>query len=298
VAVDKAGNVFVADTTNALLRKIAADGSVSTVAGQVGVQGFQNGQGSQAQFNFLVGLASDAQGNTYVADTANNRIRKVTSQGDVSTYAGSGDFKTVDGPADLASFGAPQGLVLDSSGNLYVADTGLDKIRKISPNGDVSTIAGDGQEGFADCNFGSCARFYQPQGIAIDSKGNLYVSDAGNQRIRKITPAGWVTTFAGSGFAGYADGLAETSMFSSPMGIVVDSKDNVYVADQNNRVIRKITQAGVVSTVAGKPGYVGNSNGLGSQATFFLPSGLAIDQNDNLYVADYSNHSVRKLVLN
>ena len=297
VAVDTSGNVLVADTSNDLLRKISVSGTVSSLAGQAGVQGFQEGSGAQAQFNHLVGLVTDSQGNTFVADTENNRIRKVSPTGEVSTYAGSGDFNTVDGPAAQASFGNPQGLAFDKAGNLYVADTGLSKIRKISTSGEVSTVAGDGQEGFADCNLGSCARFFQPQAIALDSKGNLYITDARNQRIRKITPAGAVTTFAGTGYVGYADGQAEASMFNSPMGIAVDSKDNVYVADQNNRVIRKITPAGEVSTVAGKPGYVGNSNGLGSQATFYLPSGLAIDKEDNLYVADYSNHSVRKLSL-
>jgi sugar lactone lactonase YvrE len=303
VAVDSAGNVYVSDTSNQVIRKISADGMVSTFAGQVGQAGYQDGPASTAMFFEPVGLVVDRSGNLFVADTGNLRIRKITPTGEVSTYAGSGTSSPdpavyQDGPALQTAFAGPQGVTLDAAGNLYVADTVGPMIRKISPAGQVTTVAGVYRVGGgADCTMGSCATFTSPNAMAFDRGGNLYVTDSGNQRIRKITPAGVVSTFAGSGIPGFADGAGVDARFDSPFGIVVDSKDNLYVSDQNNRVIRKITPDGLVSTVAGQPGIAGNTQGTGKNATFYLPSGMAIDKDDNLYVADYSNHSVRKLVL-
>lgn len=306
VAVDSTGNVFVADTGNQVIRKITTDGMVSTFAGQVGQWGYRDGPAGSAMFYEPVGLVIDPIGNLYVADSGNSRIRKITPLGEVSTYAGSGgdsihpaDF--VDGPALLAILGGPLGLTLDDLGNLYVAATNNSLIRKISPAGQATTIAGVlsiDSSAYAPCSTGgSCATFRGPGSIARDKSGNLYVADTLNQTIRKVTPAGEVSTLAGSGVQGFADGAGASAQFDSPFGLVVDSKGNLYISDQNNSVIRKITQDGNVSTVAGQAGVSGNTQGPGAQATFHLPSGLAIDKDDTLYVADYSNHSVRKLVL-
>ena len=298
LTVDGAGNVFVADEGNNVVRKIAPDGAVMTFAGQPGVNAYQDGSGSAAIFSDLIkGIAADPLGNLFVSDSNNKRIRKITPAGAVTTFAGSWYWDIVNGPIDQAQFNDTRGLAFDSKGNLYVTEVARHLVRKIGADGIVSTLAGDGSAGYVDCYPGSCARFNQPESIAVDSKDNLYVSESGNHMIRKITPAGAVSTFAGSGLAGFQDGAANLARFNSPVGVVVDSNDNVYVADQNNRVIRRITQYGVVSTAVGRPNYKGNQNGLGTQASFGLPSGLAIDKNDNLYVVDYLNHNVRKLVL-
>ena len=298
LTVDAAGNVFVADEGNDVVRKIALDGTVSTFAGQAGVPAYQDGLGAAALFSELIkGITADPHGNLFVSDSNNKRIRKITPAGEVRTFAGSWYWDIVNGPVDQAQFNNTRGVAFDSKGNLYVTEVDRHLIRKIGVDGIVSTLAGDGSAGYIDCYPGSCARFNQPESIAVDSKDNLYVSESGNHMIRKITPAGAVSTFAGSGFAGFQEGAANMARFNSPVGVVVDSKDNVYVADQNNRVIRRITQDGVVSTAVGRPNYKGNQDGPGSQATFNLPSGLAIDKSDNLYVVDYLNHNIRKLLL-
>jgi sugar lactone lactonase YvrE len=306
VAVDGSGNVYVADSDNHVIRKISVGGVVSTYAGQVGQAGYADGSSDTAMFSGPTGLALDLDGNLYVADIGNYRIRKVTPAGEVSTYAGSGTYSAhvedyQDGPALQTGLYSPQGLALDVAGNLYFTDG--DVVRKISTGGGILTLAGDalpvtgGGGGFADCDVGSCAKFDMPGQIAFDKAGNVYVADTVNQRIRKITPAGAVSTLAGSGVQGFADGTGADAMFDHPFGLVVDSKDNLYVADQNNRVIRKITLEGTVTTVAGQPGVAGNAQGVGSQAQFYVPSGLAIDKNDTIYIADYGNHNIRKMVL-
>jgi sugar lactone lactonase YvrE len=260
---------------------------VSTFAG--GKLGFADGIGGDAEFCFPNGIASDAAGNLYVADTANDRIRKITPAGEVSTIAG-GVHGFADGIGGDARFKLPSGIASDAAGNLYVADTANDRIRKITPAGEVSTLAGD-EYGFAD-GVGSDARFKLPFGITSDAAGNLYVADHYNNRIRKITPAGVVSTIAGSE-EGFADGIEGDARFHRPTGIVVDAAGNLYVADSGNDRIRKITQAGVVSTLAG--GEEGLADGVGSDARFNEPRGIAIDAAGNLYVADYGNDRIRKI---
>ena len=181
----------------------------------------------------------------------------------------------------------PYGVAVDGAGNVYVADHGNDEIRKITPAGVVTTLAGAaGQAGSAD-GTGSAARFYDPAGVAVDSAGNVYVADAGNDEIRKITPAGVVTTLAGAaGQAGSADGTGSAARFYIPHGVAVDGAGNVYVADTENDEIRKITPAGVVTTLAGAAGSIGSADGPGSAARFFQPYGVAVDSAGNVYVAD------------
>jgi len=294
VALDASGNVYVADRENNRIRKITPAGVVTTLAGS-GTFGFADGAGATAQFRTPNGVAVDASGNVYVADVNNHRIRKITPAGVVSTFAGSGERGSANGTGTAAQFDYPRDVATDASGNVYVADIYCGLIRKITPAGVVSTLAGSGTSGFAD-GAGTAAQFNNPLGVAIDASGNVYVGDYSNHRIRKITPAGVVTTFAGSGTAGFANGTGTTAQFNNPVGITLDASGNVYVADGGNHRIRKITPAGVVTTFAGS-GTAGFADGAGTTAQFSNPSGVALDASGNVYVADRTNHRIRKIVL-
>ncbi len=201
-----------------------------------------------------------------------------------------------DAAGAAARFNYPHGVAVDSSGNVYVADTTNQTIRKITSAGVVSTLAGSaGLSGSTD-GAGTAARFNYPYGVAVDSSGNVYVADTNNQTIRKITSAGVVSTLAGSaGLSGSTDGAATAAMFNYPQGVAVDSSGNVYVADANNQTIRKITSAGVVSTLAGLAGLSGSTDGAGTAARFNSPSGIAVDSSGNVYVADTTNQTIRKI---
>ncbi|MBY0245045.1 MAG: hypothetical protein K2Q03_06300 [Sphingobacteriaceae bacterium] len=272
---------------------------VSTLAGS-DTKGFADGNGASAQFNRPVGIAVDAAGNVYVSDYENQRIRKITPSGTVSTLAGSGTAGYADGSGATAQFNKPNGLAVDATGNVYVADQMNHRIRKVTPDGTVSTLAGSGTEGFADGN-GTSAQFNTPQRLAVDATGNVYVADGGNHRIRKITPSGTVSTLAGSGTAGYADGNGANAQFNYPGGVAVDAAGNVYVADYENHRIRKITPSGTVSTLAGsgKDGFGGTysfADGNGASAEFASPAGVAVDAAGNVYVAqNWRYHLIRKI---
>ena len=291
LAVDTAGNVYVSDFYNNRIRKISATGTVVTLAGS-GQQGSSDGTGTAASFFGPDGIAVDSLGNVFVVDSLNNRIRKITPSGVVTTIAGSG-FGYADGFGNQALFRSPRGLAIDLSGNLYVADWGNHRIRKVTPAGVVSTIAGSGIASYAD-GTGSEASFYWPTGVSVNSVGEVFVADIGNHRIRKITTTGVVTTFAGSGVAGYADGRSMEASFHDPSGVLVDTIGNVYVADHTNNVIRKINHDGLVSTFAGS-GQGGRADGATAVATFSLPRGITVDNSGNFYVADFNNHLIRKI---
>ena len=262
---------------------------VTTLAGST--QGYMDGTGTAAQFSRPSGVAVDSSGNVYVADKNNHRIRKIDPTGVVSTLAGSSSFGDADGTGTAARFFLPYGVAVDSSGNVYVADYNNNRIRKIDPTGVVSTLAGSSSLGNAD-GTGTAARFNQPSGVAVDSSGHVSVADYTNHRIRKIDPTGVVTTFAGSS-VGYMDGTGTAAQFSRPSGVAVDSSRNVYVADYSNHRIRKIDPTGVVTTFAGSS--VGYMDGTGTAAQFNRPSDVAVDSSGNVYVADYSNHRIRKI---
>jgi tetratricopeptide (TPR) repeat protein/sugar lactone lactonase YvrE len=252
---------------------------------------------SSARFWAPSGVAVDVKRNVYVADTTNNTIRKITPDGVVTTLAGSpGQRGSRDGTGSAAQFFDPSGVALDGSGNLYVADSGNNTIRKITPNGTVTTLAGTaGQRGSTD-GTGGAASFNVPGDLAVDGNGNLYVTDKNNFIIRKITSAGAVTTLAGSsGTTGSNDGMGSAARFLSPSGVAVDGSGNLYVADSGNSIIRKITPDGAVTTLAGSAHKYGSSDGVGSQAQFFMPSGVAVDGNGNVYVADTTNKTIRKI---
>jgi len=287
VALDAGGNVYVADFSNNLIRKITPEGLVSSLAGST--EGFRDGAGTSAQFNTPAGVAVDAAGNVYVADLVNHRIRKITPEGLVSTLAGSTEgFR--DGSGTSAQFNGPTGVEMDAAGNVYVADSDNHRIRKITPEGLVSTLAGS-TEGFRDGS-GTSAQFNSPIGVAVDAAGNVYVADSFNNRIRKITPEGLVSTLAGS-TVGFRDGAGTSAQFSYPIGVEVDAAGNVYVADYGNHLIRKITPEGLVSTLAGST--EGFRDGSGTSAQFNGPTGVAVDAEGNVYVADESNHLIRRI---
>jgi streptogramin lyase len=298
VAVDGSGNVYVADTSNHTIRKITPAGGVTTLAGTAGAYGSADGTGSAARFYYPEGVAVDASGNVYVADAGNNTIRKITPAGVVTTLAGTARLQgSADGTGSAARFYYPRGVAVDGSGNVYVADTQNSTIRAITPAGAVTTLAGTaGSPGSAD-GTGSAARFYYPYGVAVDGSGTVYVADSWNYTIRKITLSGVVTTLAGTaGASGTADGTGSAARFYQPWGVAVDGSGTVYVADSQNHTIRKITQAGVVTTLAGTARLQGSADGTGSAARFNYPQGVAVDASGNVYVADSYNHAIRKSV--
>lgn len=265
---------------------------VSTVAGS-GAPGSANGAGTAATFNDPTSIAMDANSNLYVADTGNSLIRKIDASGNVTTLAGSSSQGSTNGQGTAASFALPNGIAVDASGNLYVADSGNNEIRKIDASGNVTTLAGSGTSGAANGR-GAAASFNFPTAVAVDASGNVYVADTFNQAIRKIDPSGNVTTLAGSGAKGPANGLGTAASFNSPRGIAVDANGIVYVADSSNNLIRRIDASGNVTTLAGA-GTQGAANGQGTAASFNDPFGVAVDANGNVYVADASNNLIRKI---
>jgi streptogramin lyase len=292
LATDSTGDVYVANSHNTIL-KITRAGVVMTFAGKPDERGTADGVSSGARFVYPIGIAIGAADNVYVADKVSNTIRKITPSGEVTTFAGSaGVSGHADGAGGNASFSGPVAVATDSSGNLYVADYGNSTIRKVSPTGEVTTIAGlAGQSGDVD-GTGAAARFTTPYSIATDREGNIFVAEISSHVIRKITPAGVVTTLAGkAGEEGHANGLGNNATFSDPHGVATDSEGNVYVADYGNDTIRKITPAGVVTTLAGQVGQGENGefDGIGSAATFFQPMAVATDRAGNVFVLEADN---------
>lgn len=324
LALDANGDLIVADTSNNLFRKVTTAGVVTIFSGSpvnpetlpINI-GSADGAPDAARFHIgdfassggaydppiftIVGsvtLGRDSSGNVYFADTMNNTIRRITPAGVVSTIAGSpGGQGSDDGTGGNARFLAPAGVAVDSSGNIYVADSGNFTIRKITPAGVVTTLAGTARAGGSTNATGAAARFLNPSGIAVDANGNLYVTDTANHTIRKITSGGVVTTLAGSpGSAGTADGAGSQARFSEPTGIAVDAAGNVYVADTGNHAIRKISPGGTVSTIAGAKGTSGSADGTGTAALFNEPHGITVDASGSLYIADTGNNTIRRAV--
>lgn len=294
LAIDEAGNIYVADRMNHAIRKIDVQGVVTTLAGN-GFYGYQDGTGDQAQFRYPRHLVLKAGGDLFVSDYGNDRIRRVSTAGSVSTFAGSGVRGDKDGTGTAAEFDYPFGVAADASGNLYVGDRRNQLIRKISPQAEVTTLAGSGNIGYAD-GPGAGALFYFPRGLAVDEEGSVYVADASNHRIRKISPAGEVSTLAGNSSAGSANGQGTAAQFYYPSDVALDSGGNLFVADYNNHQIQMISPSGKVSTLAGT-GVEGYADGEGSQAQFDYPIGLDIDQEGNVFVADAGNHRIRKITI-
>lgn len=309
ICVDAAGNIFLADNGNNCIRKITKSGVVTTYAG-TGSVGYVDGASSSAKFNAPTGVCVDDTGNVYVSDFQNHRIRKINTQGIVSTIAGSGTAGYKDDLGTVAQFSYPRGISRDQQGNLYVGDSWNHRVRKIAPNGQVTTYAGGGNifgvqsvSSFADGKDTS-ARFYTPCEVKVDEQGNVYVADAYNHRIRKIDANRNVTTIAGSGASGntaggFMDGPSTTARFNTPTTVFEDGKGILYVGDGSNQRVRRISTSGYVTTIAGT-GAAGFANGSGNQATFNFPRGIAMSPTDTnlFYVVDYNNHSIRKLYMN
>ena len=294
IAIDAAKNLYVTDTDGHTIRKISPGRVVSTLAGSAGVPGLTDATGSAARFNSPIGIAVDASGNVYVAEVANSDIRKITPAGVVTIFAGAaGQFGSTDGQGTSARFSLPFGLAIDGSGNLYVADGGNNTIRKITAGGTVSTLAGAAQQsGFLD-GTGSAARFNNPWGVAVDTAGNVYVADSGNNAIRKITPAGVVTTVAGAaGASGFVDGSTAVARFNQPRSVSVNSNGDLFVSDYGNSVLRQIT-GGTVTKLAGAENVVGAIDSVGASARFYNPTGIVAD-GSTVYVADTGNNQIRR----
>lgn len=268
---------------------------VSTIVGN-GVAASSDGVGTAASLYSPVGIAVDPLGNLYVGEQGSHIVRKIAFDGTTSKLAGSGAAGYTEGTGASAVFNRPNGIALDAAGNVYVADRSNHSIRKITPAGVVSTLAGSGAAGFAEGQ-GALASFNEPAGIAVDSQGNVYVGDYQNQRIRKITSTGLVSTLAGNGSTGYVDAVGTSAVLSSPHGVAVDFQDNVYVADLGAHRIRKITPAGSVSTLAGC-GVAGATDGTGTAAKLYSPWGIAVDAQGNVYVGEMGNRKIRKITPN
>lgn len=290
------GVLYVGDWANNLVRKInLSTAAVTTFAGTV-AQGHVDGPVASAVFNGTANIVFDRSGDLFIADEENNMIREITTTGVVTTIAGSGAMGSADGVGAAASFNHPEGMVIDASGNLYVADNN-NTIRKINlATKQVTTYAGTGVRGFNNGPVAS-ATFSSPYGLAMDANGDIYVGDIVNNCIRKITVStGMVSTFAGTGTQGLANGPAASATFYFPCGVAFDSKGNLFVAELKNNTIRKIATDGTVSTYAGT-GQKGATNGPATTASFSQPIGLVVDESGNVYVADEYNNDIRKISL-
>lgn len=310
ITVDAAGNVYAAaslpfrmspgqnsmTSDRSSIKKITPDGTVTTLAGSDSMVGYADGPGTAARFNFPHGITVDAAGNLYVADGGNNRIRRVSPTGDTTTLAGGAECGSADGAFSSARFCAPYGIVMNAAGDLYVSEAGNATLRRLSRDGQVTTVAGLAPVyGTAD-GIGSAARFTIPYGITSDSAGALYVTDA-FRMVRKVLPSGAVTTLAGSpNPAGRGDdGIGQSAGFSYARGISSDAQGNLYVADEFAHTIRKVTPEGVVTTFAGSYELFGSADGQGASARFVYPRSTAVDLAGNVYVADSANQTIRRI---
>jgi len=299
IAADTTGVLYVTDSSNHTIRKIALDGAVTTLAGLAGTSGSTDSTGASARFNTPAGIAIDSAGNLYVADTNNHTIRKITSLGVVTTLAGSAGLSgTTNGAGTAARFYHPAGIAIDTNGTLYVADSDNHIIRKLIGNGatvTVSTLAGQaGIPGFSDGTSASQATFNTPLDLALDSTGTLYVADTNNHTIRKITNGLTVTTIAGqAGVLGNADGVGTAARLKAPAGLALDRAGYLYIADSSHTLRRLTLSTGQVITLAGLAGTLGTADGSGNKARFNLPTGLTIDANNYVYIADTDNHAIR-----
>jgi len=302
VAVDVAGNIYIADRNNNRIRKVSASsGLITTIAG-TGTAGFSGDSGLAvlAEINYPYGIALDTLGNIYFSDGRNYRIRKIDTSGVITTIAGNGTFGYNGDSIAATSAGLdPSGLTIDKYSNIYVADFNNDRIRKINASGIITTIAGTGMQGYnGDGIIATTAQLFMPNGVAVDNTGNIYIADYNNSRIRKVNSAGIITTIAGTGTRGYnGDNIsADSAEINWPLGITIDGSGNVYIGDTYNYRIRKVNTSGIITTIAGNGfgGYSGD-NGLATLAELADPVGVAIDNSGAVYIADLANSRIRRI---
>lgn len=294
LTIGQHNHLFVTDSSHHWISQINTNSNMTILAG-TGSKGHHDGPALEAQFNHPGGLARDSKNNIYVADTENNCIRMYSPDGLVSTVAGSNEAGFQDGRKANAKFNSPGDVIIDSNDIIYLSDTENHAIRCIMPDGEVKTIAGDGQEGYKD-GFGPSAQFKNPWGLARDSKNNIYVADTGNHCIRKITQEYYVTTLAGNGERGIVNGKGQNARFNRPFGLSMDHQNNLYIADFFNNCIRKVDHDDLVTTFAGstKRGY---EDGSLQEALFAWPIDLTIDAHSKMYIADWANKAIRCISL-
>ena len=304
VAVDGAGNLYLADSSNHRILKVSPNNNITFVSGN-GFPGFSgdNGPAANAQFSNPLGIALDGGGNLYIADSDNYRVRKIGTNGSITTVAGNGSpgYSGDGGPATSAQLGNFSGVAVDGSGNLYIAEYGNNRIRKVTA-GIITTYAGNGASGsLGDGGPAALAQLSNPSGVTADFAGNVYIGDSNNHRVRKVSTSGIITAIAGNGLPGYTSegGPAATAQLNKPTGMALDPTGNLYLADRFNYRIRKITTGGSIVTIAGN-GFRGYSVDGGAAATAQLdqPRGVAMDAAGNLYIADGNNYRIRKLATN
>ena len=304
MAVDGAGNLYIADTSNHRIRKVDATGVITTVAG-TGTAGFSGdgGAAASAQLSNPYRVALDSAGNLYITDYGNNRIRKVDAAGVISTVAGDGTYGYGGdgGPATAAQLYNPSGVALDGAGNLYIVDGDNQRIRKVDAAGVISTVAGDGTRGYGgDGGAAVAAQLDYPSGVALDGAGNLYIAEANGNRIRKVDAAGVITTVAGDGTFGSSGdgGPAVAARLGTSVSVAVDGAGNLYISNYGTQSIRKVDAAGVITTVAGDgtlgSGY-GGDGGPATAAQLNFPRDVAVDGAGNLYIADSGNDRIRRV---
>jgi len=301
VALDSAGNLYIAVTSSGRIRKVTPSGIISTVVGngKLGASG-DGGPATAAAMYLPEGVAADLAGNIYVADTENHRVRKVDRAGIITTVAGIGaaGFAGDNGPAIAASFNEPVALAVDSSGNVYVVDRKNERIRKISPAGVITTVVGGRTGAIGDGGPATAARLSYPCGVTVTADGTLYIADSGNHRIRKVTPSGIISTVAGNGQRSYSGdrGPATQAAVNQPEGVAVDAAGNIFISDTFNYVVRKVDVAGIITTVAGSRTFkFGGDGDPAISASLNSPQGLALDSSGNLFISDMFNHRVRKV---
>jgi len=303
VATDATGNVYFCDAANDVIRKVNTAGIISTLAG-TGAAGYSGdgGAASAAQLSSPLGIAIDAAGNIYIADQNNDCIRKINTSGIISTIAGVGGtagFAGDGGAASTALLSRPNSVMVSPAGNIYISDAGSAVVRMINTSGIISTFAGDTVIGYSgDGGPATAASIDRPVGLAMDASGNVYIADASDDVVRKVNTSGVISTFAGTGTAGYSGdgGAALSAQLSAPTGLVFDGSGNLYIADYTNNVIRKVNTSGVISTYAGNGtrGYYGDG-GAATSAELNTPFGLAIFGTTNFYIADYGNNVIRRV---